>query len=204
MENYIVAKSIGVYNVVALILRANQQNPCGRTVIQKLTYFWSLLVSPINGVFFEPHYYGPYSSRLQRALHEMTSYAYLVENMTPDSVYRTYHYQLSNNGIELALRAYDMYKDNFEKIQKIINVCRDDSVLRAYELSLAAKIFYISDKMDVGKISPIPKNTTAIISAATKYGWNMTQTEVTKGSKILSKLTSMYPPLHQGQNSLPD
>lgn len=158
----------------------------GRTLLQKAVYFVNELAD--LGVYFRPHYYGPYSSDVAVALENLVSIGFLnetEERFSPDwnvwGEVRRYTFELTSEGKEIlkGIKATSGYKE----INKILKKLDRFKVSQDYnKLSKAAKIYHIVKSN--GEVT-VPK----IKKEASLLGWSLESTDdIDEMSSFLEKL----------------
>lgn len=172
-----------VYDTVYAILDANGNSIRGRTVIQKLVYLANEKISTLDVPPYTPHYYGPFSPGLGWALEKMVSYYFLHETSTPGAMHEGYKYDLTSDGKTIAKASKKKNNGTFEKIARIVNVCRDFCELKSAPLSYASKIHYLLSHESYNGMS---------FQEAKEYaedlGWEVSKDNVEQGAKLLEKL----------------
>lgn len=181
------AKPLTTRDTVLLISHAVGGEVGGRTLMQKLAYFSGLELGVELG--HRPHYYGPYSSKIEDALTNAVLAGELHETVEripdwsggPDML--KYTYNLQKNGLERAERVITEHPQEWDRIRsavtKIKEVLPD---LNQKTLSSAAKTYLIVDETEGGVSED------EIPALARRLGWKLTRTEVTKTVEILQKL----------------
>lgn len=159
-----------------------------RTVIQKLCYF--LKVNKVIDIEFRPHYYGPYSDKVQESLSLLIGLGFTDEVAekfeTPFTQWgwRKYTYAVTNDGKTILdiLKSKPESKSEYAKIDEIIDKCRMASDFDLDILAAAAKIHYILDK----KGNEMQKS--QIREEAKKLGWEIDNESVEKAANLLETL----------------
>ena len=176
--------NMDIYDTIYAVLTANDGKINGRTVIQKIIYLASKKISQLDVPPYKAHYYGPFSPGLGWALETMTSYSFLYEARTPGATYEGYTYGLTADGQKIASRAKNNYKNIFENIRKIVEICKDFCELKTAPLSYASKIHYMAN-------SNMFRNGMSFSDAvehARKLGWNVSKDDVEQGARLLERL----------------
>ena len=81
------------YDVIKAILDSDVDAAIGRTAMQKLAYLAMEKISGLDIPDYRPHYYGPYSAELRRALERMVRYSFVNERKIPGLTYEGYRYE---------------------------------------------------------------------------------------------------------------
>ncbi|ABK78636.1 hypothetical protein CENSYa_2033 [Cenarchaeum symbiosum A] len=182
------ANRITAHEVIILILAASEKHLNGRTVLQKLGYFWSVYVSDIDEVKFEPHYYGPYSAKLRQAIDEMVGYGLLNVTVHGDPVNDRHHYTLSADGRGLVKDLKNQYGAYYAEIQKVIEKCVKLRSFQPNLLSHAAKVTY---KSMLKELDAEPEDDLMLMSV--KLDWNMTKSQAKSGEKLYNEIKTIFP-----------
>jgi uncharacterized protein YwgA len=180
------AKPLTTRDTVLLISEAVGDEVGGRTLMQKLAYFSGLELDRNLG--HRPHYYGPYSSKVEDALNNAVIAGELHETVEripdwsggPDL--RKYTYTLEDKGRERAQRVIDEHPEEWSRIRasvtKIKEVLPD---LDQKMLSSAAKTYIIIAETEEGvSEKEIPQ-------LAKRLGWGLTPAQVKHTVEILHK-----------------
>jgi uncharacterized protein YwgA len=181
------AKPLSTRDTVLLISHAVGDEVGGRTLMQKLAYFSGLELGVALG--HRPHYYGPYSAKVEDALNNAVIAGELHETVDripdwsggPDVL--KYTYTLQPDGLQRAQRVIGEHPEEWERIlsavTKIKEVLPD---LNQKTLSSAAKTYLIVDETEGGVSED------EIPALARRLGWKLSRAEVTKTVEILNKL----------------
>jgi uncharacterized protein YwgA len=159
----------------------------GKTNLQKKLYFMSIILHEDFG--YGPHYYGPYSARVAEANQELKAIGFVSESKASGG-------SLSASGFEIARHDFQLTPDGktvlddkksrlnaeWEMVQKAIERISAAGNLNYVELSIAAKSYFLLDQQ--GK----PARADEIAELAKKFGWTITQEEVSKAVSFLTDL----------------
>ncbi|ABK77536.1 hypothetical protein CENSYa_0904 [Cenarchaeum symbiosum A] len=178
-------KKINAQDAVLLIVHANNDELRGRTILQKLAYFWTLSISPIINVSFESHYYGPYSAEIRHALDITVAKSLMDESIRSEETYNRYCYKITEDSKDLVRTIAEEYKDEFKQISHIIATCKEFECLQYKELSHAVKAYYLYDKMAEKEKT---KSAEVMVGKARSFGWSVEQKKIQNGIKLLEKL----------------
>lgn len=159
---------------------SKENNIRGRTAVQKITYFVSVLLGIDLGFF--PHYYGPYSRQVASTLEGLVDLDFIEDCMTYTNLNRVMHsLKLNDDGKKLSEPIIQNNKEEAKKIKFVVKKC--DTYGQNYDiLSWAAKIHWIL------KEKGTPINEYEIISLAKSYDWKLTQEEIDSAKKLLFNL----------------
>jgi uncharacterized protein YwgA len=174
--------------VVLLIVAAAGGTVEGRTVMQKLAYFSGLALDRSLG--HQPHYYGPFSSKVEDALTIATAAGELretVERMPgwsgdgPDII--KYTYELTDQGQEKVSVLQRDHREGWTKVHAAVNAISEVLPdLNQMMLSSAAKTYLIVDESGTDvDVEEIPK-------LAKRLGWKLTPSQVNRTLDILRRL----------------
>ena len=171
-----------------LMLAAWGSDICGRTYLQKNAYFLSKLLCEDLG--FRPHYYGPYSPKIELALGELRGMGIVCESVSVfgsvDSsgfVRRRYDYSLTEDGklVANAIRAdLEMEYDAIEVAVKEIKCAGGD--LDYLSLAVAAKTHFVIS----GSGSSLSEED--VVNRADGFGWDVNEKQVGEATKFLERL----------------
>ena len=160
----------------------------GRTTIQKLVYFET--VSGLVAAEYRPHYYGPYSSEVAGTLQELSALGFIEETIetrettdfpVPDD-WRRYCYELNDDGKEFLDTVQGQFPEDYDKISKLVEICKVQSNLNPVILSWAAKVNYIA--FHEGK----SLESDEIRSKAEDLKWDLSPEQIEKAKKLLGEL----------------
>jgi uncharacterized protein YwgA len=181
------ARPLTTRDTVLLITHAAGDSVAGRTVMQKLAYFCGLGLNV--GLGHRPHFYGPYSSKIEDAVANAVLAGELretVERMPhwqggPDVL--KYTYDLTEAGkqrvdglIEHNAQAWDRVRDGVLGIRAVL------PELDQKTLSSAAKTYLIISESDEGVAEE------EIPELAKRLGWDLDAEQVRKTIELLERL----------------
>lgn len=192
------ARTLTTRDMILLITHAAGDRVGGRTIMQKLAYFTSLGLN--TGLGHRPHYFGPYSSKVEDAvvnaviageLHET------VERLTdwrggPDVL--KYTYDLTTSGkarvdrlIEHSSADWDRVRDSVQAIQAVL------PGLDQKTLSAAAKTYLIITESDEG----VDEADVPVL--AKRLGWELDAAQVRDTVALLDRLDLLDDSVEQPQ-----
>lgn len=170
-----------------LIIQAAGGVVGGRTVIQKLAYFCALELGA--GFSHRPHFYGPYSGKVEDALGNAVLAGELVEAVHHSSDWHggrdvlKYTYTLDEGGEGRVRRLITDHPYEWERISGAVGAIK--GVLPDLDqktLSSAAKTYLIISESDVGvRQEEIP-------SLARRLGWDLDAGQVESTVALLDRL----------------
>lgn len=182
------SKPLTTRETVLLIVHAADGEVGGRTVMQKLAYFCGLELGSSLG--HRPHYYGPFSSKIEDAVNnavmagELRETAERVPDMWgsgPDVL--KYTYTLQDAGRSRVDHLVQEYPSEWQHISGSVAAIRDVLPnLDQKTLSSAAKTYLIIGDSEEGvDEAEIPK-------LAKRLGWYLTQSQVKTTVRLLEQL----------------
>lgn len=171
---------------VLAVLDASGGHLQGRTLLQKKGYFVSLLSGVDPGLAYDAHYYGPYSTVVDTCVARLKNLAFIGEESTGFGIYndgfelRRFDYTITSDGKKLlsTLRASPEYK----RIDSAVKKIREAGDPGYFELSIAAKAYFILDRKDK------PMSNSEIRREAEKFNWNIQQRSLEKAVEFLQKV----------------
>ncbi|ABK78635.1 hypothetical protein CENSYa_2032 [Cenarchaeum symbiosum A] len=178
-------RMIGAQDVIVLILHANGDKLRGRSMIQKLAYFWSLSISCIENASFKFRYDGPYSAEIRYALSRTLARELVDENTRAGPLYDQYHYQIVEEAGDFVKAVADRHQDEFKQIKHIIDTCKESSSFQYEELSHATIAHRVYNRMPKEVRT---KSADVILKDALSLGWNVEREKIQNGIKLLEKL----------------
>jgi hypothetical protein len=170
-----------------LTMRAANNKIEGRTAIQKLIYFESIF--KVVDIKYRPYYYGPYSSDLTGIIETAVALKFIKEDINvlpadiPDSIeMKKYGYTLTDDGIELAKQLVKEHQPEYQKIKRVVDICKDNTGLDVNTLSYAAKIHYILHTKKK------PMTMYEITDTANSFGWKLSLRQANRAKHLLKAL----------------
>lgn len=163
----------------------------GRTKLQKLIYFLSILTKKETDLGFNAHYYGPYSPVITNVNSNLKSLRYLSEIQKDMPVInnkgfeiKRYDYTLTDDGKKMAENLKKSFNDDWKNISNSAETIRKAAgSLNYLELAIASKVYYILSHESKGGSTK-----DNILEIAKKFGWEVSESEVGKSIRFLSKL----------------
>ena len=171
-----------------LMLAAWGSDMRGRTFLQKNAYFMSKLLGQDLG--FRPHYYGPYSPKIEYALGELRGMGIVSESVsvfgTVDAAgfqRRRYDYSLTEEGKHVANAIRNDRKLEYEAIESAVKKIRQAGGNLDYlTLAVAAKTHFV---ISGGDSSLSEKD---VVDRAEGLGWDVNQKQVGQATEFLGRL----------------
>ena len=176
-----------IRHVLAILLHASGNSISSKTKIQKEMYFLSQLLN--EDFAFRPHYYGPYSPRVEQALDELIGAGFLeVKQKVYGLDYqrgfemKRFDYSLTPSGDKLAEDLEKKFSNGASTISLFVKKMEDVGNPDYLNLSIAAKVFFILAKQGGQmKINEIEKQ-------ASEFDWKINRTDISNAADILKQL----------------
>ena len=170
------------HQIIQSIIDANDGDIIGSNVIQKLAYFAEKTIDGITLPKFEPYFFGPYSPDIALALDSLVTYSFLKETTVPGNMHDL-RYTMTPDGQKITNKIKLDFPVLYEKINSVVELCRDYCNLKIIPLSYAA----IIHSMLENKFWKKP-NYSDITKFATDLDWNIKPNDVKLGLDLLVKL----------------
>lgn len=177
---------INTRDILLMAYDAFEGKMLGKTVLQKRIYFLADLYEYDLG--YGPHYYGPYSSEVANANAELKSLGYLNESVNVYGIsshgfeLARYDYSLTEDGKRFVERKKKEFPEEWEKINSAAKKIMQAGDINYFDLSIAAKAFYILGKqegtMTLRKIKEV----------ARKFGWSVKESDLSNAANFLEKI----------------
>lgn len=158
-----------------------------KTKLHKEIYFISLLLD--RDIGFKAHYYGPYSPKVEQGLDELIGAGYVnmthqVFGMDPNRgfEFKRYDFSLTESGERFAKILGEKYPEERKKIEEFAGKLQEIGDPDYLILSLSAKAYFILDKVGIAMTD------SQIAEKSEKFGWNVTEDDITTAVTILEKL----------------
>jgi len=171
---------------VLLAHGAFREGIAGRTALQKIVYFSSVIMNTDLG--YNPHFYGPYSPKVAEANSELKELNYIKEIATTYGIngkgfeMTKYDYSLTEDGLKLLERKKIQYGDDWKKISEIAKSIQSAGKMNYMELAMAAKAHLILER-EGGKT-----NRGTIKAKAKQLGWSIDDSGLDNALEFLSKI----------------
>lgn len=169
-----------VPDAIIVTLGAAADNDVGRTAIQKLIYFETVL--DLVDANYRPHYYGPYSSEITGTIQELAALGFVEEKYYVSDEWRRYCYKLTKDGSDFLAAVKKEDSKTFDKINEMVRTCGRRSKFNPQILSWAAKVHYIASHKDKAM------GFKEIISNAKEMGWILTNENIKIAIGLLNDL----------------
>jgi uncharacterized protein YwgA len=179
------ANEVSARDVLVLAYKAFNGDMRGKTLLQKRVYFLSVMLGIDMG--YEAHYYGPYSEKVANLNSELKSLGCVSESSSAWGYDQRgfemarHDFKLTEVGSRLADRKTEMQPQIWNRVQKAADVIGKAGDLNYMELSIAAKAYYILNKLNgTAKMEDIQE-------MIPKFGWSVSKTELEKATDFLAK-----------------
>lgn len=158
----------------------------GRTLLQKKSYFVSLLSGISVNLGYQAHYYGPYSAIVDGTLTQLRNLGFVEESSTGFGIVsggfemRRYDYRITPDGRQIIkpfLQGTE-YKAVEEAVQKIRDAGEPDYM----ELPVAAKAYYILQKQEKRM------STAELTEEAKEFNWNIQRKSFDRAIQFLKRV----------------
>ena len=172
-------------DVLVLAYKAFDGDMRGKTLLQKRVYFLSVMLGIDMG--YDAHYYGPYSEKVATLNSELKSMGYISESSSAWGYDQRgfemarHDFKLTEVGDRLADRKTVTQVQIWNRIQEAAAVVRKAGELDYMELSIAAKAYYVLNKLN-GKAT-----LEDIAGMLPKFGWSVSQEQLQKATDFLAK-----------------
>lgn len=170
-----------ISELIIAILYSEPNGIDGRTTIQKLGYFASVILKKDIG--YGPDFYGPFSPLVAAQIQNLVGFDFVVESgrrTTRDRI--MYSYCLTEDGEELADKIKEEYPEEFSIISDVVKRCGEIVHYNFNVLSWAAKVHFILEK--TGKTMTYEE----AIEAGKLFGWKLDEDEIKSAVKLLLTL----------------
>lgn len=172
-----------VYDIIALLLHANDGKLEYSATVQKLFYFYAQLSPDKKMPKYTHRFYGPFSPEVAIALDEMSEFSF-IDEIVISRYYETYMYKLNKKGRKYANNARKDNPREYALISKIVNACRIYSNLQSAPLSYAAKSHHMLDSSKHAGKYTIQE----IQQTAKDFDWDPSSQDAKTGIKLLEEL----------------
>ena len=155
----------------------------GRTLLQKKSYFVSLLSGISIDLGYQAHYYGPYSANVDGTMTQLKNLGFVEESNTGFGILsggfemRRYDYHLTEDGRKV-LRPF-VQSPEYRAIEGAVRKIRDAGEPDYIELSIAAKAYYILRKQEKRM------STNELLLEAKKFNWNISEQSLARAVEFL-------------------
>jgi uncharacterized protein YwgA len=170
-----------IFELILALLSANPSGINGRTALQKLCYFASVMLH--MDLEYGPDFYGPFSPAVATNIQSLVETDFVLERKLRTFRYRTmYCYSLAEDGIAIAERIREDYQNEYRTIRTLVRKYQQITHCNYQVLSWAAKVHYV-----------LTQNKKAMtyaeaIKASELFGWKLTNTEVESAVGLLRAL----------------
>lgn len=180
------SKTLDVYDVIGFIISANNNEIIGRTTIQKIVYLTKEKIPQIRISPFFAYYYGPFNREVALALEKLVTLDFVEEKRCSGYFVDGYSYTLTQKGKNFVEREKAAALHIYEKIQRIIEICKELHALNPTSLSYAAKVHYMLHSKKYAK--KMAMTDLEAVELAKSFGWKISKSSVLSGAKLLEQL----------------
>lgn len=173
------------FDTICLTLAANNKEIAGRTTLQKLIYFETVTMPEIS--LREPYiayFYGPFNRDVARSLEQMVFYDIFDERRAGID-HGSYVYKVTEKGDKTVNALKNGHKKTFDKIEKLVGVCKKYCNLDPNPLSFAAKVHYM---LDAQKDARKTLSDGELVQMGDSIGWKLSRSDIETGSGLLENL----------------
>lgn len=161
----------------------------GRTMLQKLAFFVSLDPELRVDLGYTPYFYGPFSPVLHSALGDAQALGFVDEQTTgfgyPGAAgfeVRRHDYRLTEHGKKIAESIERNQPEAYQRIVAGVQRIREAGDPNYFELSLAAKTFFVISK----KNRPLTHE--EVLQTARDFNWSISPESLQRAVSFLEKL----------------
>ncbi|MGD0496467.1 MAG: hypothetical protein ABSB28_10615 [Candidatus Bathyarchaeia archaeon] len=167
--------------IIILMVDAAEGAVEGRTTLQKWCYFAAVKTGLDLG--YKPHFYGPYSEAISRAMNDLITSDFLVERGRMTYHGRVlYSYSLTEDGEKIAEDLKEKDSKLHKSLKEIVETCTTTAGNNISILSWAAKVYFLLQRkgkeITYGEIKRVGR----------KLGWTLAENEIESGLRLLTAL----------------
>lgn len=174
-------------DIFLLMLKAAEGPIRGKTLVQKRAYFLNKMMEV--GLYYKPHFYGPYSPNLETAIGRCRALGF-VEQRTVSYGFNTekgfelkrYDFTLTPDGETIVENLMQREPEKSAAIIKLFKMIAENDGEDYVKLSLAAKTMYVLE------IQGREMKYKEIVQEAKKYDWNISDEAVDKAAAFLRSM----------------
>ncbi|MHA1395980.1 MAG: hypothetical protein ACTSRZ_20955 [Promethearchaeota archaeon] len=171
---------MNIDDIILMILDAAENGVPGKTAMQKLCYFSSVLLDFDMGFF--AHYYGPYSKNVAKNLQLLDNFDLIKKDQVLTGRGRLFPiFSLNDEAKDHINKIKTKYEKEYSTIKKIIELSERES-MNYNILSYAAKIHYILREEDR------ELDDEKLIELADYYDWRLSAEQIESAKALLSGL----------------
>ena len=170
-----------IFELTLALLSANPSGINGRTALQKLCYFASVMLHMDSG--YGPDFYGPFSPIVATNIQSLVETDFILERKLRTFRYRTmYCYSLAEDGIAIAERIREGHQNEYRTIRTLVRKYQQITRCNYQVLSWAAKVHYVLTQ------NKKAMTYTEAIKASELFGWKLTNSEIESAVGLLQAL----------------
>jgi DNA-binding PadR family transcriptional regulator len=158
----------------------------GRTLLQKKSYFVSLLSRIPIDLGYQAHFYGPYSATVDGTLTQLKNLGFVEESSTGFGIVsggfemRRYDYRITEDGRKVLEPVLQSPK--YSAIKGAVQAIRDAGEPDYMKLSIAAKAYYILQKQ--GK----RMSANELLVQAKEFNWSISEQSLVSAVEFLKRV----------------
>lgn len=137
-------------DVVLLTIDALGGTVTGRTMLQKVIYFLGILTGTTKQLGYRPHYYGPYSSKVDEAVSGLMAIGLIdVHIQRSDCGFEkiTYKFELTEDGKTIVRRNQTQFGSTMVVYETIARIKGEAEGLNYVQLAAAAQLHYLTKRL---------------------------------------------------------
>ena len=175
--------TVDEYELIKLILDANNGEIVGSDSIQRLAYFADKTIDEISLSKFESYFFGPHNTDIAEAFDSLCSFGFVDETRIRGRPFSNLVYRLTSDGKTITDRIKLNHPDLYDKISSLVRTCSKHCNLKTESLSYAAKIHFMLENGYWEK--PTYKD---VAKYTADLDWDIKPEHVNAGQSLLSAL----------------
>jgi uncharacterized protein YwgA len=170
-----------IFEFVIGLLSVTTNGIDGRTTVQKLGYFASVMLRKDLG--YAADFYGPFSSSVAAVLQNLVESDFVIETGRRTVHDRMmYSYSLTEDGMAFANTLKKEYPQEYTIIRNVVRKCSRIVHCNYNVLSWAAKVHFVLEQS--GKRMTYEE----AMNASRSFGWSLGKREIESGVRLLQAL----------------
>jgi uncharacterized protein YwgA len=173
-----------LYEILLMLFDEFGGELTGRTRIQKLCYFYSILYKRDMG--FRAHYYGPYSPQVEKVLDELEGIGLIEKNVitlgenSGGFEVKRYDYKINDYGKQVVNNISQ--SDEKQQLKSFVRKIKDVGNPNTTDISVAAKAYFVLARADM------PLTDDEIRKKASAFDWDINSNSINKAADFLKNL----------------
>ena len=162
----------------------------GKTTMQKKIYFLGVILNKVEELGYKPHYYGPYSAKVNEANEILKSLGFVSEMINSAGIVNDqgfeiikYYYRLTDSGNRIVLKKIDNNSSDWDQIKNAAKRISQGGNIDYMRLSIAAKEHFILSKnkseISLGDVKEM----------ANRLGWSVSEKELQDATDFLENIS---------------